>query len=134
MRATMRCSLEGEFCVLSPVCHCQINKLVNKKLELSVLDTTETTAIPGNELADVIAKTASSLPEEHCYQPVSYGSSCVQIRMCTKDPEIVHRRTREVYGLLSMDQESQTKSRADKKSLLAKLRTSQWSFHWIAGL
>ena len=63
--------------------------------------------IPGNELADVIAKAASSLPEEHCNQTVSYGSSCDEIRECTKDPEIVHRRIREVYESLSMNRESQ---------------------------
>ena len=43
--------------------------------------------------------------------------------MCTKDPEIIHRRTREFTGCYPMDRESQTKSRADKQSLLIKLRT-----------
>ena len=81
--------------------------------------------IPGNELADAIAKAASSLPEEHCNQTVSYGSSCDEIRECTKDPEIVHRRIREVYESLSMNRESQIKSRADQ-SLLAKFRTSNF--------
>ena len=53
------------------------------------------------------------------------GSSCAEIRECTKDPEIVHRRTREVYESLSMDRESLVKSRADQ-SLLAKLRTGHF--------
>ena len=54
---------------------------------------------------------ASSIPEKHWYQTDSYGSSCAQIRMCTKHPEIVHQRTREVYGSLSIDRESQNLAR-----------------------
>ena len=31
--------------------------------------------ILGNELADILAKEASSFLKEHCYQPVCYGNS-----------------------------------------------------------
>ena len=100
-------------------------KICDVKCHLTIQWIPGHSEIPGNELADTVAKAASSLPKEHSYQPVSYGSSCAQIRMCTKDPEIVHRRTREVYGSLSMDRESQVKTRADQ-SLLAKLRTGHF--------
>ena len=76
--------------------------------------------IPGNELADAAAKSATSLKG---HSPgVSYGSICSQIRAATRDPPIQHERTREVYASLSPKIESRVESRADQ-SLLAKLRS-----------
>ena len=76
--------------------------------------------IPGNELADAAAKSATSIKGSS--PGVSYSSICSQIRTATKDPPIQHPRTRQVYAALSPKTESQVESRADQ-SLLAKLRS-----------
>ena len=56
--------------------------------------------IPGNELADITAKEAVSLPmPNHSRPPVSYGSLCTQINISIKDPLCVHGRTKGVYDM-----------------------------------
>ena len=80
--------------------------------------------IPGNELADTAAKSATSL--EGTGRGVSFSSACATIRHALRDPPIAHQRSAEVYSALSSVKEKEIQSRADQ-TLLAKIRSGKFT-------
>ena len=77
--------------------------------------------IPGNDLADAIAKEAAEM-EGEAFAPTWYHSASSRIRALRKDPPPSHQRTREVYAAFSKEKELEVKSR-DDQTLLAKVRS-----------
>jgi ribonuclease HI len=109
-------------------------KLKNSKCKIFIQWIPGHSKIPGNDLADELAKQATLIPGPH--RPTSFGSICTKIRgltrdppggIChatnsTRDPPPIHERSREVYRCLSKDKERQVSSRSEQ-TLLAKLRS-----------
>ena len=79
--------------------------------------------IPGNELADLAAKSASTIQGEN--PGISYASICALIKEKSKDPPISHPIIKAVYSGISHKTECCVTSREDQ-SLLAKLRSGHF--------
>ena len=77
--------------------------------------------IPGNELADVVAKEAAELRLEQ-YAPTWFHSAAARIKATRKDPAPSHPRIKAVYEFYSKEKEEEVQSRSDQ-SLLAKIRS-----------
>ena len=79
--------------------------------------------IPGNELADAAAKSATSIGGPT--PGVTYSSACARIRATFTDGPILHDRTRAVYCSISPRTEARITARSEQ-SLLAKLRSGHF--------
>jgi ribonuclease HI len=79
--------------------------------------------VPGNEIADEIAKQATEEPGPS--SPVSYAGACAHIRQYSRDPPPTHPRTKAVYAALSESRECQVGCRAEQ-TLIAKLRSGHY--------
>ena len=77
--------------------------------------------IPGNDLADTVAKEAAEL-EGHPYAPTWFHSVKAKIKADRKDPQPEHERTRQVYSSYSAQEELKIKTKRGQ-SLLAKIRS-----------
>ena len=79
----------------------------------------------GNEWEDETAKLASFSLDSPS-KPISYGSTCAQIRERTRDPTPEHQRVKAVCKALSTTLERQITNRRDQ-TLLAQLRSDHSS-------
>ncbi len=79
--------------------------------------------IPGNDLADLAAKSATTIQGEN--PGISYASICTLIKENTKDPPISHPIIKAVYSSISRKREERVTSREDQ-SLLGKLRSGHF--------
>ena len=80
--------------------------------------------IPGNEMADSAAKSATQLMGQG--RGVSFSSACATIKHALRDPPISHQRSAEVYSALNPVRERMLTSRADQ-TLLAKIRSGKFT-------
>ena len=77
--------------------------------------------VPGNDLADEVAKEAAENQIEH-NTPTWFHASRARLKALYKDPQPVHIRTKKVYAAYSKQKEEDIKTRRDQ-TLLAKIRS-----------
>ena len=77
--------------------------------------------VPGNDLADAAAKSASGLLAPS--RPITYRSACMQIKRTFQD-DIKHARVRDVYRDYKIENEREIKSRKDQVTL-AQIRSGK---------
>ena len=78
--------------------------------------------VPGNELADVAAKEATTLQTDGC--PISYNAICAHIDAMIVDPPFAHPRPDQAYAGKTRKQEQRLSTRADQV-FLAQIRSGK---------